>query len=232
MINLKSIKKVLFLFCHPDDETLGSGGTMSRFSREKKNVYLAFSSLGIDSRHKNNNKALRIQKKRIKEDLDKVLRLYKIKKKNLFSNNFPDNKSDTVPLLEIIKWCENLISKIKPDIIFTHHKGCTNIDHRKLYEAVVVASRAEPKKKIAIISSEILSSTGYLKPANFEPNLFIKLNKKDLTTKIKAMETYSTEKRSYPHPRSSEVLRSLCVLRGSYSGNELAEAFIIENLYI
>ena len=112
MINLKSIKKVLFLFCHPDDETLGSGGTMSRFSREKKNVYLAFSSLGIDSRHKNNNKALRIQKKRIKEDLDKVLRLYKIKKKNLFSNNFPDNKSDTVPLLEIIKWCENLISKI------------------------------------------------------------------------------------------------------------------------
>ena len=158
--------------------------------------------------------------------------IWTIKKKNLFLNNFPDNKSDTIPILDIIKWCEDIINKIKPDVIFTHHRGCTNIDHRRLHEAVVVATRPNPRNKVSVISAEILSSTGYLKPINFEPNFHIKISKKDLDTKIKAMNTYSTEKRSSPHPRSSDVIKSLSILRGSYSGNEYAESFLIENLLI
>ena len=96
----------------------------------------------------------------------------------------------------------------------------------------MVATRPNPRNKVSVISAEILSSTGYLKPINFEPNFHIKISKKDLDTKIKAMNTYSTEKRSSPHPRSSDVIKSLSILRGSYSGNEYAESFLIENLLI
>lgn len=235
MINLKKTKNILFLFCHPDDETLAAGGTISRLKREGKNIFLAFSGMGIQSRYeigKNKKKSSLVnQKNKMDRDIKKVLKIYKINKNNFFAGNFPDNRFDTVPLLEIIKWCEKLIKKIKPEIIFTHHKGCTNIDHRRLYEATIVATRPNPVNKINVFSSEILSSTGYLKPSKFEPNLFIKLSKKDIDTKIKAMNCYTTEKRKYPHPRSSEVIKALSVLRGAYSGNEFAEGFMIENLF-
>ena len=236
MINLNKIKNVLFMFCHPDDETLGAGGTINKFKRSGKNIFLALSGMGIQSRHKLVTKQrdfkLNSQKNKIAKDLQKVLKIYKIKNNNFIVGNFPDNKSDTIPLLDIIKWCEEVIDKTKPEIIFTHHKGCTNIDHRRLYEAIIVATRPNPKNKISVFSSEILSSTGYLKPSKFEPNLFIELSKKDIQAKIKAMNCYTTEKRKYPHPRSPEAIKALSMLRGAYSGNKYAEGFLVENLFI
>ena len=230
MIN--NFKKILFLFAHPDDETLGAGGTINYFNRKKKDVYIALSSTGIKAR-KNiiSNKKINNELLKLKKDTFKALKCLGVNKNKIFFGNFLDNENDQTTLLTLIQWVENLINKIKPDTIFTHYKHCTNIDHKYLYNAAVVACRPLKKKKINLITSEVPSSTGYDKPA-FEPNFYIGLKKTDIMNKIKAMEKYSTEKRAYPHPRSPQSLEAYAKVRGVNSFNDYAEAFIVHQMFI
>lgn len=228
----QNFKRILCLFAHPDDEVLGAGGTISKFVRQKCSIQIGISSTGITSK-KNKIGSVKINNDLIKlrKDFVKAMKILGVNEKNLILGNFKDNENDKHSLLELIHWVESIIKKTKPDLIITHHKYCTNIDHRYLHEAVVVATRPLDKKKISVIASEIPSSTGYLKPSNFDPNLYISISPSDLKRKIKAMESYSTEKRKYPHPRSSESLRAYAVVRGVNSFNKYAEAFIIHQQF-
>ena len=226
---LKNYKKILCLFSHPDDETLGAGGLLSIAKSNKTKVSVAFSNTGINSRKQN----LQLRKKAIltlRKNTFAAMSVFNINKKNIFFGKFPDNQSDDVPLLKIIKWAENIIKKTKPDLILTHHINCTNIDHRMLHEAVITATRPNLKEKYTVLSCEILSSTGYLRPTNFEPNLYLNLSEKNLNDKTVAIKKYTSEIRKYPHPRSVEIIKALSMLRGSESGNKYAEAFVINKL--
>ena len=226
---LKNYKRILCLFSHPDDETLAAGGLLSIAKNNKTEVNVAFSNTGITSR----NQSLKSKKRdllTLKKDTFNAMSVFNINKKNIFFGKFPDNQSDKVPLLEIIKWCEDIIKKTKPNLILTHHVNCTNIDHRILHEAVITATRPNLDEKYTVLSCEILSSTGYLRPTNFEPNLYLRLSEKNLKDKLSAIKKYKSEIRKYPHPRSVEIIKALSMLRGSESGNQLAEAFVINKL--
>lgn len=226
---LKNYKNILCLFSHPDDETLAAGGLLSIARNNKTEVNVAFSNTGITSR----NQSLQSKKRgllKLKRYTFDAMSIFNINKKNIFFGKFPDNQSDKVPLLEIIKWCEDIIKKTKPDLILTHHVNCTNIDHRILHEAVITATRPNLNEKYTVLSCEILSSTGYLKPTNFEPNLYLRLSEKNLKDKMSAIKKYKSEIRKYPHPRSVEIIKALSMLRGSESGNKLAEAFVVNKL--
>ena len=134
-------------------------------------------------------------------------------------------------LLELIHWLEEIIKKVKPDLILTHHRYCTNIDHQYCHEAAVVATRPSLNNHITVLCGEVPSSTGYLKPTAWEPNLYIEVSEDELDTKIKAMETYRGEARAYPHPRSKEVLKALARVRGSESGFYFSESFMIQKMF-
>ncbi len=229
MIN--NFKRILFLFAHPDDETLGAGGTINLFNRKKKDVYVALSSTGINSRKNKISKNIVNQNlKKLRKDTFKALKTIGVNQNKIFFGDFLDNENDSTTLLSLIHWVEDLVNKIKPDTIFTHYKYCTNIDHKYLFNAAVVACRPLEEKKINIISSEIPSSTGYDTPA-FEPNFYIALKKKDIVNKINAMQKYSTEKRFYPHPRSPQSLEAYAKVRGVNSYNHYAEAFKIHQIF-
>lgn len=231
-MNIK-FKKILCLFAHPDDETLGAGGTISRFARERCEISVGISSTGMKSRRNNiKDKMIEKQLLTLKKDFVKAMSFLGVKKKNLIFGNFADNENDKHSLLEIIQWVEKIIKEFKPDLIITHHKNCTNIDHQYLHNAVVVATRPLSKKKIFVITSEVPSSTGYSKPSNFEPNLYIALERVDLKNKIKSMNCFSTEKRKYPHPRSSKSLEAYAIVRGVNSYTNYAEAFMIHQQFI
>ena len=94
-----------------------------------------------------------------------------------------------------------------------------------------MATRPNVNSHIDVICGEIPSSTGYLKPTNWEPNFYVDVSKEHINAKISSMETFKNEARPYPHPRSPEVLRALSQVRGSESGFFYAEAFMINKFF-
>lgn len=224
-------KTILSFFAHPDDETLAAGATFVKLHRLGAVVHVAIPATGILSRRGEasvQQEELRV----LREDCKTALGILGVSEEHIYLGDFPDNELDTISRLKLTQWLEDIISKVKPDIIFTHHFNCTNIDHRYCHEAAVVATRPSINSHITVIAGEIPSSTGYLKPTQWEPNLFVEISEEDLQKKIKAMQTYKGEARPNPHPRSPEVLSAYAKVRGSESGVMLAESFMIQKTFL
>lgn len=132
-----------------------------------------------------------------------------------------DNKFDSKLLLYWVKKVERLIDKHKPEIVFTHYEHDLNKDHRIVYQATMTACRPGLSTVKAILSYEVLSSTGWGHEL-FEPNVYLKIN---IEAKEKLLTKYKREMRSYPHPRSYEGVLFLSCYRGMQSGHSQAEAY-------
>ena len=93
--------------------------------------------------------------------------------------------------------------------------------------AAVVAMRPAVGQHVELWAGEVPSSTGYLRPTQWEPTLYVDVSAEDVERKVEAIQAYSGEVRPDPHPRSPEVLRALAKLRGSEAGFSHAEAFMV-----
>lgn len=232
MTELKLYNKVLAFFAHPDDETLAAGATISKMCRMGIEVHVAIPATGITSRRNNKDKAtLESELRAIREDCQKAMKGYGIPQDRLYMGEFPDQELDKHSLLQLNHWLEDILGKIKPDLILTHHRFCTNRDHQYCHEAAVIAARPSEDQHIALWCGEVPSSTGYLRPAQWEPNLYVEVTEEDIERKIKAMQTYRGEAQADPHPRSPEVLKALAKVRGSEGGFMWAEAFMIQKTF-
>ena len=221
-------KKVLVIAAHPDDEVLGCGGTIAKWAREGTEVYIAILGEGITSRYNepaNVNISLVQQLRRDAEEVGRLLGA-----KEIFFYGLPDNRFDTVPLLDIIKIIEKLIENVEPTIVFTHYIGDLNVDHVLTCRATLTATRPTTHHSVkSVYSYEVLSSTEwtfYEGSKCFTPNLFIDINS-TLDIKVKAMQVYKSEIREFPHPRSSEAIRIRAKQLGTVVGIKAAEAFKI-----
>lgn len=232
MFDLMKCKRVLTFFAHPDDETLAAGATIAKLSRNGARVHIAIPSTGIHSRRNNQNKDSRdVDLSKLRKNIQISMGILGLSSRDIYLGEFPDNEMDKSSLLTLIQWLEDILNKVNPELLFTHHRYCTNIDHQYCHEAAVVASRPSVGRHIPVLCGEVPSSTGYLRPVQWEPNLYIEVTKEDLDRKIAAMELYETEKRVDPHPRSSEVLRALAKIRGSEAGFFFAESFIVQKWF-
>jgi len=232
MIDLSYPQRVLTFFAHPDDETLAAGASISKLTRLGIEVHVAIPATGNPKRKKIKTPAsLDKDLEKLRKDCHRALKVLGVPTKHVHFGNFSDNEMDKHSLLEVVLWLENILGQVKPDVILTHHRFCTNIDHRICHEAAVTATRPMVDKHIVILCGEVPSSTGYLRPTQWEPNLYVEVTEQDLAHKIAAMECYRTEIRQDPHPRSREVLKALAKVRGSEAGFLFAEAFVIQRLF-
>ncbi len=222
-------KKILIIAAHPDDEVLGCGGTTAKFVEKGNKVYTLILGEGITSRDEQRATLRRDKElKELKRQVKNANKILGVKKTFIF--DFPDNRFDTVPLLDIIKKIESVKNEVLPDVIFTHHHGDLNIDHRITFEAVMTAFRpirGENTKEI--YSFEVPSSTEWNAPISstyFIPNYFVDISK-TLELKIRAMKEYKSEIRGYPHPRSPEAIKIYAKRWGIQAGLQAAEAFEI-----
>lgn len=218
------MSKILVIAAHPDDEILGCGGTIARLVNKGHEAYTLILGEGITARDET-----RKRKKRARDIRILKRRIHKanaaIEVKEVFVYDFPDNRFDTVALLDIVKIIEKTKNSIKPDIVYTHHEGDLNIDHRITYSAVLTACRPIKGETVKeIYSFEIPSSTDWNYPYRFNPNVYIDITG-TIDKKIKALEIYETELRKSPHPRSKESIRTTAKRWGSISGLGSAEAF-------
>ena len=219
-------KQILIIAAHPDDEVLGCGGTIARLTGEGHDVYVAILGEGITSRYDKREQADQAILKELQNRSRKVSKLLGVKE--LFLFDFPDNRFDTVSLLDIVKTLEKLINRLQPQIVYTHHGGDLNIDHVITHRAVMTATRPVENCSVKeLYTFEVPSSTewafGQFQPA-FQPNVFMDISA-TLETKIQAMQIYESEARHFPHPRSSQVLRAIAERWGSSVGLPAAEAF-------
>ena len=218
--------KVIIIAAHPDDEVLGCGGTIAHLAREGHEVYIAILGEGITSRYERRQEAEKGLIEELHSRSREVGQLLSVKDVFLFS--LPDNRFDTIPLLDIIKMVEKLIGDLQPNAIYTHHGGDLNIDHQIVHRAVLTATRPLkdcPVKEI--YAFEVQSSTEWafqqFEPV-FRPNVFVDITE-TLEIKVQAMQLYESEARPFPHPRSPEALRATARRWGSMVGLEAAEAF-------
>lgn len=218
--------KILIVVAHPDDEVLGCGGTIARLTREEHEVYCMFLGEGITARYRQQEPAAEDELVQIRHEAEQVALLLGIKE--VFFQNLPDNRFDDIPLLDIVKIIETLLDKLQPEVIYTHHGGDLNVDHRLTHQAVLTAARPIKDYPVhKIYAFEIPSSTEWafqqFEPV-FHPNVFMDISE-TLETKIRAMQLYKSESRPFPHPRSPEALRAIAMKWGSTVGYEAAEAF-------
>ena len=221
----------MIIVAHPDDELLGLGATMHRLIRELEvTTRVIILGEGITARSESRDSLLWEKELKIhRENIYEVQRIIGYHQMSIY--DFPDNRFDTVALLDIIKVIEKEKGLFLPDIVFTHHGGDVNIDHQRTFEAVITACRPMEHESVrTIVTFETPSGTEWRAssdPRHFIPNFFCSVSTDNMEAKIKGMECYEFEKRPYPHPRSPEALTIQAQRWGVAVGVDYAEAFYI-----
>lgn len=222
-------KRIMIVVAHPDDELLGLGGTMHRWIKTQNiTTHVVVLGEGITSRGDNRDvekckQELEIHRNNIK-NAQKAIGYHSV---SIY--DFADNRFDSHDLLDIVKVVEKEKQNFKPEIIFTHHGGDLNVDHRLTFQAVITATRPMAEEIVhTIITFETPSGTEWQAssyPQKFIPNMYVAVEQEDVDAKIKGMESYEFERREYPHPRSPEALKIQSQARGVQIGRLYAEAF-------
>ena len=215
--------KILVVAAHPDDETLGAGGTVARYAKAGSDVWVCIVCDGVTKRH--SEVALQ---RRCAEEACEVLGAAKV----VFCD-LPDQRLDGMALVDVITPIEDCVRELRPDVVLTHFKEDVNQDHRVVFDATMVATRPSPTQSVrTVMCYETASSTEWAAPFQggvFAPNVFIDIST-TLDTKVDAMSRYAnthvSEVKEYPHPRSLEGLRHRAHAWGVQACVNAAEVFM------
>jgi N-acetylglucosamine malate deacetylase 1 len=216
-------KNILVIAAHSDDEALGCAGLIAKHVGFGDTVCVIFMTNGVGSR--NTSSVNDIKNRQIAaQKAANILGVVSIQ-----NFDFPDNKMDTVPLLDVVQLIERVIDGFKPETIYTHHIGDLNIDHQITHKAVMTACRPQPNLCVKeIYAFEVLSNTEWQTPGYlpFIPNMYVDISEY-IGVKRQALEVYREEMRKPPHSRSIDNVVRLNSLRGSSVGVDYAEALIL-----
>jgi len=208
--------KVLVMAAHPDDELLGCGGTMAKLIEEGHEVHILVFADGSGARDNEYEGYTRIPELMTLANFMGV--------KSCKAGNFPDNKMDSVPLLNVCKFIEKNVN-FEPDIIFTHHPSCLNIDHATVTRATLTAFRPQHGSEMAIYAYFVPSSTDYNPLNTFQGNVYFDVEDHQKVKLDNIEQYYGGELREHPHSRSRENLENLMRVWGAEVGLEYAEKF-------
>lgn len=214
---------VLIIAAHPDDEVLGCGGTIARHAADGDTVRILILGEGATSR---DGEQGFLTTKALEENARQVASF--LGAQSVDFGRFPDNRFDSIDLLDLVKSIEAVVGKFEPEILYTQSGGDLNIDHAMTYRATLTAVRPMEGCPIrSLYTYEVNSSTewsfGHFTPA-FRPDYFVDVSGV-IDRKVQALTMYDSEIRAFPHPRSERGLRVLAERRGMCVGMKAAEAF-------
>lgn len=220
-------ERILVVVAHPDDEILGCGGAIARHIEAGDTVATLILGEGIASRAD----VAKGEISRHQRELQKAAHVAQeiLGAPEPILRQLPDNQFDTVSLLSVIHEIEAVCKDVSPTLIYTHHAGDVNVDHRIVSQAIdAVARPMEGNSVKEVRAFEVPSSSEWNFTRDvFRPNIFVSLTEEQLKKKIAAMRCYTSEIREFPHPRSAKYLEALARVRGGQSGAHAAEAFAL-----
>jgi LmbE family N-acetylglucosaminyl deacetylase len=209
---------ILVVVAHPDDEVLGCGGTIARYSDKGAKVNTLILTHG--------------RGENIISNANEAANFLGIIPPTMLE--FPDQELETVPVGKIALSIGQAITRWEPDVIYTHSGADLNSDHRRTLEAVLIASRPGGSGNPFVDEVYSCASAGewsYGRFGTFSPNVFVNI-KNTLHQKLRALECYESEVRNFPHPRSGRALTSIAQAWGTCAGLEYAEAFeLVRKIY-
>ena len=217
--------KYLLVVAHPDDEVLGAGASIYKWTKRGDVVDVCIMCTDAKAR------AFRPNDDELNSDIDESASYLGISEK--YEGSFPNIEMNTVPHLALVQYIERAILASNPDIVITHHPSDLNNDHLHVamscQEAVRLFQRRTDVKPLQEFwYMEVPSCTEWaLNTAfnRFQPNTFVEVGKDGVEAKIKALSMYRGVMRPYPHPRSAEAIEGFAAYRGCQSGCNYAEAF-------
>ncbi len=215
----------LIVVAHPDDEALGVGASIYKWTKEGHTVDVCIMCADAEAR------AFRPNDDELENDMHQSTGTLGIHR--LYLGSFANIQMNAEPHLGLVKFIEKAIVESKPDVVITHHPADTNNDHLHTSLACNAAVRLFQRRTDVRPLSEVwymeaLSATDWNVNSamnKFDPNTFVEVGKEGLNMKLKALAQYRGVMRPYPHPRSVETLTGLAAYRGSQAGCYYAEAF-------
>jgi LmbE family N-acetylglucosaminyl deacetylase len=222
-------KKVLILSAHAGDEILGCGGTLALHAQRGDEVRVMVMGDGVTSRVRSLQKAQSfLNFDHLESQSRAALGILGVERVDYL--RLPDNRFDTIPLLDIVKRVEDVKNSFLPDIVYTNSPFDLSVDERRTFQAMITAFRPQPNDNaVELYSFELLSSTEWNMPESpfgFKPNTFVDIDRV-LETKIKAFSQMETEVREWPHTRSLRSIEHRARERGTSVGMSAAEAFVL-----
>ena len=212
---------ILVVAAHPDDEILGCGATIANHVAKGDDVHMLIMAEDINSRDEAGSDAL----SELHQQAQKANNHIGAASCELAT--LPDNRMDSIDLLDVVKIVEKHITRVSPDLIYTHFANDLNIDHRITHNAVMTACRPQPGYCVrTILTFEVPSSTEWNSGYHFVPNWFVPVSQNDMQKKQEALAIYASEMRDAPHARSIETCTALATVRGHTIGKDYAEAFM------
>ncbi len=211
--------KVLIIAVHPDDETLGCGGTLLKHKSKGDEIHWLICTETTPSSD--------FYKTR-KQELEQVSKMYTFD--SVYNLELKTMQVDEYTMSELISKISKIISDIQPNIIYLPFKGDVHSDHRKIFEAAYSCTKSFRYPFIKkIYMMETLSETEFApgtKEDSFIPNIFVDISD-FMERKIEIMKIFSSEIAEHPFPRSVRNIRALGTLRGATAGCEYAESFVL-----
>jgi N-acetylglucosamine malate deacetylase 1 len=217
------MKKVLVFAIHPDDETLGCGGTLLKHKESGDEIHWL---LATESTIENGFKEDFVRNR--EKEIQKVNNLYGFS--SLIRLGFPTMKVDKYDTSIIVNKISEAFFKIKPDIIYLPFKSDVHSDHRIFFDAAFSCTKSFRYPFIKkVYMMETLSETEFApstKEDSFIPNVFIEISP-FIDKKIEIMKVFESEIEDHPFPRSEKNIRALATYRGATSNCNYAESFML-----
>ena len=217
--------KYLIVAAHPDDEVLGAGASIRKWTQAGHKVDVCIMCTEARAR------AFRPGDSELNDDLNAATASLGVGR--TFEGTFPNIEMNTVPHIRLVQFIETAIRESEADVVITHHPADTNNDHLQTslacQEAVrLFQRRPEVKPLREFWYMEVPSCTEWALNTGlnrFQPNLFVEVGKEGVEAKIAALAMYRGVMRPYPHPPSPGAIEGFAAYRGCQSGCDYAEAF-------
>lgn len=214
----QSGKTIAVISAHPDDETLGAGGSIIKLVDGGNKVFSCVVTQGYAPDWSSNQLAT------ARQEAEEALRTLGVESVRFLG--FPTVKLNAVPHKELVDSITGFIADVDPELVLCPSYFDLNPDHGIVARAVAIAVKPTPGKATSLAQFEVPSSSewgGIMLGERFQPNFYVDISSA-IERKLEAVSCFRQELKEYPHPRSIVAVRKLAELRGVEVGLEAAEA--------